>query len=95
MPFVLQATGDGTRMARAVQQLVLRADPSQSIPRVSTLDANVAGDWAGPRFYTAVVAGFGVIAVLLAMVRIHGTISYMVSRQPSEIGIRVALAAPP
>jgi putative ABC transport system permease protein len=50
---------------------------------------------AGRRFNAGVMAVFGVIAVALAAIGIHGTMAFLVARQVPAIGLRLALGASP
>jgi predicted permease len=74
----------------------LRAyDDAISISRVQPLDETVSGALSRPRFTLFLVAGFAVLALLIASVGVFGIVGYLVTRRTQEIGIRVALGASP
>jgi predicted lysophospholipase L1 biosynthesis ABC-type transport system permease subunit len=78
-----------------VRAAIHNVDPALPIASVATLDAIVDEAMAQPRFSMLLVGGFGAAALLLASVGLYGAVSYSVTSRTQEIGIRLALGAPP
>jgi len=62
---------------------------------ITDIEGRIAAPLAGRRFAMIVVAGFGVITLVLAGVGIHGVVNGAVERRAREMGIRIALGAEP
>ena len=79
----------------AVRRIVQDADPEQPISNVRMLSEIVAGETASREAQVRVLGALAAIALILAIVGIHGLLSFTVSQRAPEIGVRLALGAHP
>ena len=93
-PYLLvKTTGPVASVVPLVRRTVAATRPAAEVNEIVRLDDMVARATAQPRFASRLIAMFGLLALGLAAVGIHGTLSYIVTARTREIGIRLALGA--
>jgi predicted permease len=80
-------------MAMSVMKTLREINPGQSAGEFKPIQGLVDRATSPRRFFVLLVGVFACLGLLLASLGIYGVISYSVTRQTQEIGIRMALGA--
>lgn len=89
---IVRTSVDPGSLAGAVRTVIREVNP-QAAPAIRTMDAVLARSLSKQRFQMEVLGAFAILGLVLAAVGLYGVVSYIVTANRTQIGIRLALGA--
>jgi predicted permease len=91
--WVIRSSAPTGTVVEAIRRSMAGVDPLLPIAKIESMSEVQSASLASQRFTMSLVAGLGLVALMLAAIGIHGLISSSVTERKRELGIRLALGA--
>lgn len=95
MTLVVRTAGDPTGSVPALRSVVSGLDPGLPVDHISTMRDVMSESVSRPRFLGTLLAAFALLAIVTTAFGIYGLASHWTTLRLREIGIHMALGAPP
>lgn len=92
---VIRTSGEPRGVLDSARAVVAAMDPDIPLYEIATMEEILGENTSAPRLTAALLQGFSGAALVLACLGIYGVVSHQVRSRRREIGLRLAIGAPP
>jgi predicted permease len=90
---LVRAADDPTSLTPPIRAALHELDETTALYAVEPMGAVLNASLDSPRFAAALLSVFAGVGLLLAIIGIHGVLSFTITQRSAEMGIRIALGA--